>query len=145
VSLVLAMIAFGPASGFAQTDRLPGNRTDDVKQLESRLSEAYIHSDVAVLDSLLAPDYVSVNGKGLVRNRQQILEDFRSGVTRFFSVTDVHKEFRIEGDDTVVVIGNSRVDATDRGGRYTGTFQLLRVWKRDTTGWKAIVSQSFTR
>ena len=146
VSRILPVASILPlmCSFLVGAQQLPSPEEVAVQKLESRVSEAYVHRDVATLDSLLAPGYVSVNKEGLVRNKEQILEDVRSGVTEFESVTDVHKEFHVNGDIGIVV-GTAHVSAKDRSGAYRGTFQIMRVWKREPDGWKVVAAQSFVR
>lgn len=138
VSIVLGcMLALNSdAFGQASADKAV------VEQLEAKIVIAYQKADTQMLDTLLAPDYVSVSGVGLVRNKQEILQDVKQGLISFTQVTDVAKQVKMYGD-VAVVIGDATVEATDSGKAINGKFRVMRVWKKVGTRWRVIAAQTF--
>jgi hypothetical protein len=44
-----------------------------IQAVEAHWTQAFIHGDTAYLDSLFAPNYVSVNASGVVRDRAAVI------------------------------------------------------------------------
>lgn len=59
----------------AVSSAAPAERPDEasVRAAETRWSEAFVTGDAAVLEALLAPDYVSVNPSGKPRPKTEII------------------------------------------------------------------------
>ncbi len=66
-----ATVAPSPESPTAALESSP--TSDGVKAIEEHWSRAFITGDVAFLDGLLAPDYVSVSSAGVPRDRGAVI------------------------------------------------------------------------
>jgi hypothetical protein len=79
--MMLAVLALGAALAAAAPVTEPPD-ADGVRHAEDLWSQATIAGDVAALEGLLAPDYVSVNAEAKPRPRAEILESAKTFLQR---------------------------------------------------------------
>ncbi|GAC1478639.1 MAG: hypothetical protein NVS1B4_22550 [Gemmatimonadaceae bacterium] len=99
----------------------------EVGRLRKLLPAAWIRGDIAMLDTLIADDYVSISGQGFVSKRQSFAP-IASGARRIVSLNYDSVKVRTFGDvavETGWVQGNAvsgGVTQIGKGGRYTLIF-----------------------
>ena len=72
--LVLAFVAaFGVA--LAQTNQ---SQEEEIRRFVETYDDAWNHKDTAIIQRILAPDYVYFSSKGQVRSRQSLLDELLS-------------------------------------------------------------------
>lgn len=120
------------------------NRVDtdlEIRRIEGRLREAAMTRSTAVLNDLLADDYVNTDAYGLVRYKAQVLADVQAGNSSF-EVIDLD-------DITVNIYGDAAVLTAKRTVRGrsltrrdpTGQFRQIRVYARRQGRWQAVMLQ----
>jgi ketosteroid isomerase-like protein len=72
-----AVLSFLVLCGIALAQTEP-SREQEIRQLVERYDNALNHKDVAVVEQLLAPEYVYFSSKGEVRSRQSLLDELLS-------------------------------------------------------------------
>lgn len=108
---------------------------DDVKAADDERIAAYISGNTAVLDKYLADELVYIHSSGLVDNKKQVIDSFKSGdlKIRKFDREDI-KVYQVGSTSIVSAIGH--VDATIKGKdvqfdlRYSGVYaKRAGVWQ----------------
>jgi carboxymethylenebutenolidase len=120
---------------------------DFTRELPIRTMEATDASDEAWLESVLAPAFVAIRGRGELVTREQFLSDLRSlrDARRFVGLrrswTDVKLEVR---GDAAVFVGRSTWQpvTTDIAGRAIGSALVTQHWQLRGSGWKLVALQT---
>jgi ketosteroid isomerase-like protein len=110
----------------------------EIDQLEDQWRDAVLSGDVKTMDSLLANDYMAVTAAGTLQNRDEALQNMRSGRLHFTSLTITDRKVRFYGT-TAVVTSLASIQATTPDGQVTGNYRYTRVYVRDAQGaWKIV-------
>jgi ketosteroid isomerase-like protein len=110
----------------------------EIDQLEDEWRDATLNGDVKTLDSLLADDYMAITAAGTLQNRDEALQNMRSGRVHFATLTITDRKVRFYGT-TAVVTSLADVQATTPDGQVTGSYRYTRVYVRDAQGaWKIV-------
>ena len=104
-----------------------------VIELEERLRQAMLHSDVAELDALIAPELLFTNHLGQLVSKQEDLAAHRSGQFKFTELTPSERQIQLNDGFTVVsvlmhIIGSYEGTPVEKDIRFT------RVWAISTSG-----------
>jgi Domain of unknown function (DUF4440) len=109
------------------------NLQSQIIELEEQLRQAMLHSNVAELDTLIAPELLFTNHLGQIFSKQDDLDAHRSGKFKFTEITPSDRHLQINPGFTVVSVLMHIV------GSYDGTpveqdIRFTRVWAISTTG-----------
>jgi hypothetical protein len=109
------------------------NLQSQIIELEEQLRQAMLHSNVAELDTLIAPELLFTNHLGQIFSKQEDLDAHRSGKFKFTEITPSDRHIQINPGFTVVSVLMHIV------GSYEGTpveqdIRFTRVWAISTTG-----------
>ncbi len=104
-----------------------------VVQLEERLRQAMLDSDVAELDTLIAPELIFTNHLGQLIGKQEDLAIHRSGALKLRELIPSEQRIRFNQDLAIVsvqmhLLGSYEGTAIDVPIRYT------RVWSKSSIG-----------
>jgi len=114
----------------------------EILDVEERLRQAMLESDVTVLDELLAPDLIFTSHMGQVLGKQDDLNAHRSGLVKISELTSSEQVVRVHGPIAIVSV---RVHLV---GSYAGTpseadFRFTRIWRRSPAGsWQIIAGHA---
>ncbi|MGF1524069.1 MAG: nuclear transport factor 2 family protein [Leptolyngbyaceae cyanobacterium] len=108
-------------------------------EIEERLRQGMLTSDVAELDALIAPELLFTNYQGQLVSKQQDLDMHRSGILKLTELTPSDQRIQLyEGFSIVSVqmhlLGSYNGDAIDQHIRFT------RVWAMSPAGSLQIVA-----
>ncbi len=135
--IVLAFTVAASAFALAQG----GNVEQSIKALTEQLNQAALKGDVATYDKLLADDYISISILGATSTKAQILENYKSGKTKFEAIDVLDMKVRVYGD-TALAISTANVKghlgATDLSGQY----RSVRVWVKRKGQWQSVSFQA---
>jgi ketosteroid isomerase-like protein len=108
-----------------------------IENLEEKLRQAMLSSDVSALDELIADDLVFTMHTGLVVNKQYDLQAHRSGIFRFTKLDISDRQIHQYGDCVVVTL---KVEATgtDSGQAFEETYRFTRVWVQRQNYWQIV-------
>jgi len=107
-----------------------------------RLKWAMLHSDINVLDELLAPDLVFTTHFGKLITKQDDLEAYKSGILKIKNITYSDQNIKIiEGVAVVTVL--TRILGSIAGDESDSDFRFTRVWKQNTNkAWQVVVGHA---
>lgn len=103
------------------------NSTQQIVDAEERLRQAMLHSDLAVLDELIAPELVFTSHLGQVVGKQDDLDFHRSGLFKLDELTASEQRIGIHSDIAIVSV------LMQLSGRYAdqpfaSKIRYTRVW-----------------
>ena len=112
-------------------------RNMTIENLEEKLRQAMLTSDVAVLDELIADDLVWTMHTGMVVNKQFDLEMHSSGMFKFTSLNISDRQIHLYGDCVVVTL---KVDAAGiyNSQAFSETYRFTRVWVQRQKRWQIV-------
>ena len=123
------------------TDAATPNTQQEIKSLQGQVLQAILKSDTGVMEKYYADDYLAIHGDGRLTTKAQEIENFRSGVTKYDSITVREAKIRVYGD-TAVVNALASVKTIVNGQPYSGDVRNTRVWVRQSGNWKLVVFQT---
>jgi ketosteroid isomerase-like protein len=126
------------------SDRSSPDARKTVQDLDTEYQAAVQRNDVAVMDRILADDFVLVVGTGATYSKADLLEEARSGRMHYERQEDSDQVVRQWGD-TAVITARLWAKGTENGAPFE-----YRVWFSDTyvrtpTGWRYVFGQSGAR
>ncbi|WP_165356395.1 nuclear transport factor 2 family protein [Sphingosinicella sp. BN140058] len=133
IALLLTSLAPAPAAQHPHVDQvLARNR---------RLEAAIAAGDVATLRSLFAPEFRLQNSANEILTAEQVLEQFRSGATRFAGYEREVQAAYPSGESIVVLMGEEKVT---RAGAPSAPIRrrFTSIWRKTPDGWRQIARQS---
>ena len=108
-----------------------------IATLEENLRQAMLHSDVAVLDELIAEDLVFTMPTGLVVNKQFDLEAHRTGLCKFTQVDFADQQIHHYGDCVVVTLA-AHLAGTFNQQAFGDRYRITRVWVSRQDRWQIV-------
>jgi len=144
--LIAAAPSLAPAQGAAR----PGAKADATQQAANKLKliklmdamcEASIRGDAEFFDGVLAADFQATTINGEVKDKAQILADYRAGNVRFRSHKFDDYDVRFFGDVAIVTNRATAVQVY-KGEERTGVSRNTRVWVLRGDQWLCVSFQS---
>jgi ketosteroid isomerase-like protein len=135
--MAVTLCAFGlshPSLARAQGD-------DAVKQAEGARCAAIAKGDFGFLAKQTSADYVLISTTGQMTGKKEMVDNFRSGTTKFtrFECSDV--KVRMYGKTAVttgMVMATGKASGRDVSGQ---RYRFTRVWVKEAGGWRAVSLQ----
>jgi ketosteroid isomerase-like protein len=112
-----------------------------IETLEDKLQQAMLHSDVQVLDELIADDLVFTMHTGLVVNKQYDLEAHRSGLFKFTKVDISDRQIHDYGTCVVVTV-KADLAGTFNQQSFSETYRFTRVWVMRQNLWQIVAGHA---
>lgn len=111
----------------------------ELMQMERDWSAAYLSHDVAVVDRVLADDYIGTDGRGVMTNKAQEIEDARStdASRKVLSELIDDLKVRIYGD-TAIVNGRSTEELGVNGKELTIQYRRTDVFVKRGGRWQCV-------
>jgi ketosteroid isomerase-like protein len=110
----------------------------EINQLEEEWRNALLNSNVPVLNSLLADNYMAVTSFGTLQTKDQTLAGLRSGRIHFTTLNLSDRRVRFYGR-TALVTSRAEVLAVIPEGGIDGSFRYTNVYVRNAKGaWKIV-------
>jgi ketosteroid isomerase-like protein len=109
-----------------------------IEDLEEKLRQAMLNSDVAVLDDLIADDLVWTMHTGFVSNKQYDLEAHRSGIFRFTKLDISDRQIHPFNHDCVVVTLKAEIEGILNGQVFSEVYRFTRVWLQRNNRWQIV-------
>jgi uncharacterized protein (TIGR02246 family) len=116
---------------------------DDEQQilaLHEAGDKALVAADLDALARIFADDYVQYNESGQTFNKQDVLNNFRTGAIRYPSIVSTGRTIRVFGD-MAVVNGSESDEVEVAGQRTTVRYVYLDVLLKRNGEWKLVASQ----
>jgi ketosteroid isomerase-like protein len=115
-----------------------------VAVLDTEYQEAVKNNDVAVMDRILADDFVLVTGNGTVYTKADLLREASEKTVIYERQEDCQQTVRIWGN-TAVVTALLWAKGTDRGEPSDYQVWFSDTYVRTETGWRYVFGQSSLR
>jgi ketosteroid isomerase-like protein len=110
-----------------------------IKELEGRLRDAMLASDVEVLDTLLADDLTFVDATGKVWSKSDDLNAHRYKVQRIDRLEIEEQTVRAYGK-SAVTITRAALSGQFGGVPFSGSLRYTRTWVETANGWKIVAA-----
>ena len=104
-------------------------------------NRALKEEDYAALEGLYASDYILVRPNGSVLNKQEVLQDLRSGGLRFHSIELGQSEVRVYGS-TAVLTAESHMVSSRNGVESRSHSRLIALYVQQGQSIKLVHFQS---
>jgi len=118
--------------------------TDDEQQILKLFVDgdrALIAGDVGELSRIYTDDYVQYDESGNTFKKLDVIENAKSGKTRYISMVSTGRRIRILLDDVAIVHG-AEDDLVEQGGqRYSARYIYMDVVMKRGGSWQIVGSQ----
>lgn len=137
--LVASSLALGQT--FRETDR---RSNDDgarrqVLATDDRRMEALRKGDPAPLRKIYADDYTLVTPSGVIRSKDDQINDLVSGRVRYRKIETTERTVRVYGD-VAIVLSREKYDILQAGQEVGGDIFFTRTYKKFGTEWRVIAT-----
>ncbi|MBE9177785.1 nuclear transport factor 2 family protein [Oculatella sp. LEGE 06141] len=109
-----------------------------IENLEEKLRQAMLTSDVPVLDELIADDLVWTMHTGQVVNKQFDLDAHRSGLFQFTKVETSDRQIHQYDSNCIVVTLKAELAGTSSGEAFSAAYRFTRVWVQRQNRWQIV-------
>ncbi len=117
------------------------NLESDIAALEEQLRVAMLHSNLSVLDALIADGLLFVAPDGSIVGKAADLELHRSGAQRLSQLDFTDLLVRAHGEVAVTTVA-AVVSGTFNAQPFSGGFRYLRTWARTRAGWQVVAGSA---
>ncbi len=114
---------------------------NEIIELEEKIIEAILYSDVTVLDQLLHADLVFVNHLGMRITKQEDLAPHLSGDLKITEIVAADQHISLF-EDTAVVSVFKDIKGSYLAEDFESRVRFTRVWKKINQDWMVIAASS---
>jgi ketosteroid isomerase-like protein len=113
----------------------------EIRAAAQAFDDAQLHGDRAVLERMLAPDFLLVRGSGRIGGKADFIAGFTDAKSYLepFEITD--RLFIRPSPDTAIVGGEARVRGTDNGKPLAEHFRYSDVFAKRNGQWVVVYTQ----
>jgi ketosteroid isomerase-like protein len=111
----------------------------EIINVEERLRQAMLASDVSILDELLAPEIIITSHLGELLRKEDDLAAHQSGLFHINELTPSERQIRLCGEVAIVSV-RMQVMGSYNGSPANGDFRFTRVWAVSASGTLQIVA-----
>jgi ketosteroid isomerase-like protein len=135
--VAMIVIVFGISSGQPTARQAKIER--DLMQMEHDWSAAYLSHDVSVVDRIVADDFIGTDGRGIMTDKKQELEDARSENPnrKILSEAIDDLKVRIYGD-TAIVNGRTTEKIQSGGKEFVIQYRRTDVFVKRNGRWQCV-------
>ena len=112
----------------------------DILELEAQWAKALQTRDTAVMERLLAPEYVGVDPAGVAASKAQEIAMFKGGDLKFDSIVTGQQKVKVYIGG-VIVTGTSSVKGKFKDQDISGEYRFIDIFERKPSGWQVVYSQ----
>ncbi|MGL5873647.1 MAG: nuclear transport factor 2 family protein [Xenococcaceae cyanobacterium] len=110
-----------------------------IAEIEERLRQAMLKSDVAELDALIAPELIFTNHLGQLVSKQQDLDTHRAGMLKLRELMPSDRRIQLNEGFSVVSVQMHLLGSYD-GAAIDVNIRYTRVWSVSSAGTLQIVA-----
>ncbi len=140
-ALLLSFLLFPSALAVSLSLPLPKRETravhKQIEGLEMEWRQAQIDNNVAVIDRLLADDYVGISANGNIETKSQTIAQRKAGTIRITQLDLDDLKVRLYGD-TAVVTSKADLQGVNGQSDISGRYRYTRVYNRRLGQWKIV-------
>lgn len=142
LAIAVLMIAVSPIVVCQTASKRAVRKSKDqreVLRLENERVQALLLGDTVALDRIYSDDYTVMSTIGLVKNKADVMQDFKSGNLKYESFILHECRVRVYGN-TAVVTGLSTQKARDKDEDISGQFYFTRVYVNQSGRWQIVAN-----
>ncbi len=109
----------------------------EIEALEDQWCQAQLTNDVAVMDRLLADDYIGISASGTIETKSEALALRRAG-TLHITKLDLNDLKVRTYNDTAVVTSRADLEGTNGASNISGKYRYTRVYNYRFGQWKIV-------
>lgn len=113
----------------------------EIIEVEEKLKEAMLNSDIASLDELLSSNLLFTNHIGVLVSKEEDLNAHATKLFEFSSLELSDYQIRALGSSAVVSV-KAEIQGTYNQQPANGTFRFTRVWSNISGKWQVIAGHS---
>lgn len=134
-AVALAVLVAAPAAAQAPSDNA------EVRAAAQAFDDAQLRGDRAVLERMLAPDFLLVHGSGRIGDKKDFIDGFTDPNAHLdpFDIRD--RLFLRPTADTAIVGGEAWVTGTDHGKAFKQHFRYSDYFARRNGAWMVVYTQ----
>ena len=134
-AVALAALVAAPAAAQAPSDNA------EVRAAAQAFDDAQLHGDRAVLERMLAPDFLLVHGSGRIGDKKDFIDGFTDPNAHLdpFDIRD--RLFPRPTADTAIVGGEAWVTGTDHGKAFKQHFRYSDYFAKRNGAWMVVYTQ----
>ena len=111
----------------------------EIELLEEAWRNAVLTSNVTVMNTLLADDYMAISARGTLQTKEQALARLASGRAHYTSLELSDRKVRFYGTTALVTSFAQVTGSNADGDDISGSFRYTRVYVRNAQGkWKIV-------
>ena len=110
-----------------------------IARLEEAWRDAVLNGNSAVMESLLADDYMAITPNGTLLSKEQTIARLKAGTLRFDRIEVTDRKVKFYGS-TALVRCRAEVSGKAASGELSGSYRYTRVYVQDAKGVWRIVS-----
>jgi ketosteroid isomerase-like protein len=108
-----------------------------IEALEMQWRQAQVDNNIAVMDHLLADDYVGITANGTIETKSQAIALRKAGTIRITQLDLDDLKVRLYGD-TAVVTSKADLQGVNGQSDISGVYRYTRVYNRRLGQWKIV-------
>ena len=113
----------------------------EVHAAAQAFDDAQLHGDRAVLERMLAPDYLLVHGSGRVGDKKDFIDGFTDPNSHLEPLEINDRLFLRPTPDTAIVGGDARIHGTDHGKPFSQHFRYSDMFAKRNGQWVVVYTQ----
>ena len=117
-----------------------GDVQQEISGLLDQYTQALMNKDLAALDRIWADDLTFINLRGELLNKQNRMDNIKSGATAFKSIRLSEKRIRTYGQAAVATC-QVALEAQYSGQEGSGSYRVTTAWARPTGTWQMVAVQ----
>jgi ketosteroid isomerase-like protein len=141
--LMLVMWVAGNAQATARQPRI-SRAEQELMQLEKEWSAAYLKHDISVIDRILADEFVGIDGRAVMTNKAQELDDAKAPKPgepepTFLVLDETISDMKVRVYGNVSVVNGRSIERVKvRGEEMTIQYRRTTVWVKRQGRWQCV-------
>ena len=113
-----------------------------IRRLEDESRVATLKNDAAVINRLLADNWMNTNANGTVTTKAQLMALLKSGAFKIISIENDDVLVRVYGDTAIVTGRSTSRREGEEGAAVTRQVRFTRVWAKLAGRWQVVAAQT---
>ena len=125
-----------------------GSRTDrslkaerELKKIEEDWAKAYLRHDAAMLERILADEFISVGSNGKSHNKAQDIDELKADRATYDYSTPYDLEIRVYGNGAVVIGRTKEKGHYDSGRQFVNEYRWTDIFVKRDGRWQCVAAQ----
>ncbi len=141
LATVFALMLIGLNSCSRSSSAEDSNVTADLERLNQMWERAWLDKDVALVEKLMADEYVFIAPNGQMLDRQAILKIIQSPSYHLDNGTRTEVIIKQVGEDAAVVVHRSQAEGSFEGTSFKDDHRCTMLCVRRGGEWRVILEQ----